>query len=191
MSEQYTGEIKKVFTKAGRWSLLMEDDNWYGLGYKEPKGVTDGSQARFQFEMNGQYRNIVEGSLEAKAGTATSKAKSGGSSYAQKEQYWADKETRDIETQKKICMAGSLNTATAIVTASLAADVLKTTNKTKIDLVQATIVEIAEDIYRKIQNTPAQHDELMGNQAVLDDEPFADTQAPQAGNGADEGWEQK
>ena len=152
----YSGVIKKAFMKDGRQSFLMDDDNWYGLGHNH-KDAQDGDQAMFDWESNGKYKNVVKGSCKIKKGTGSAGGGSAGKSdYANKNKYWEDKEARDIDTQKKISYAGALNTATAMATSMIAADLLKLGGK-KADswtAFEAFVNDLAETIYVRIQMSP-------------------------------------
>jgi len=183
MGTEYTGKIKKAYEKNGRFSFLMDDDNWYGLGRLKPQlnngeAVTDGDDAKFEYEMNGKYRNVIEATLKTRAGELTEAmksenkskgggGKSGGGGYqadkAAREKYWADKEARDIQVQQTISYAGALNTATAIITVALNTETIKVGGKAnaKLDTLTAMINELAGDIFRGVQTVPVRYDEIM------------------------------
>ena len=159
----YSGVIKKAFEKDGRQSFLMDDDNWYGLGHNH-KDAQDGDSAKFDFEMNGKYKNVVKGSCKIKKGTgAASGGAKGKSDYASREKFWSDKEARDIDTQMKISFAGALNTATNMANAMIAAELLKLGGKKADawDAYEAFVLDLAETLYVRIQSQPDFHDELM------------------------------
>lgn len=159
---EYTGTIQKVFNKGKRWSLLMDDDKWYGLGYKKPQAY-DGQTARFQYEMNGAYRNVVEGTLQTKKGeeapqkTAAS-SRQPRSDYAQKEKYWADKEARDIDTQKRISYQAAMNTAISTINLALTHDLLVFAKSAKPADKFNTVIEAiqtqAEEYFADYQTIP-------------------------------------
>ena len=185
MGTEYTGKIKKVYEKSGRHSFLMDDDNWYGLGRVKPQlnngeAVTDGDDAKFEYEMNGKYRNVIEATLKTRAGELTeamkseSKGKGGGKSgggggyqadKAAREKYWADKEARDIQIQRTISYAGALNTATQIVGIALSSQTIKVGGKAadKLDTLSAMINELAGDIFRGVQTVPTRYDDIMAD----------------------------
>lgn len=197
MSQSYTGVIKKVFNKNGRWSLLMDDDNWYGFNRKQPVSTAgvmaeDGDTAAFDYTMNGAYMNAEGNTLKLKKGSGPAPtAGKAGNSYEKKEAYWDDKETRDIETQKKISMAGAINSSITIMTAALAADMIKFTGKEKYAAFQAMIIEEAEALYRIIQFAPANHEEIMGGTAETDEklpEDMSDTDNPGPQADAEDDW---
>lgn len=220
MGTEYTGKIKKAFEKNGRFSFLMDDDNWYGLGRLKPQlnngeAVTDGDDAKFEYEMNGKYRNVIEATLKTRAGELTeamkneSKGKGGGKSggggyqadKAAREKYWADKEARDIQIQRTISYAGALNTATAIITVALNSETIKVGGKAnaKLDTLTAMINELAGDIFRGVQSVPVNYDEIMAGGAKTapvktpddmeapDDDGFNDAPT-QSDAGDDDGW---
>ncbi len=189
----YSGVIKKVYEKAGRQSFLMDDDTWYGLAF-DKKDAQDGDQAKFDWESNGKYKNVIKGSCKIKKGTgAAAAAAKGKSDYAERQAYWADKELRDIDTQKKISFAGALNTATAMATCMIAADFLKLGGK-KADAwnaFEAFVNDLAETLYVRIQNAPEYHDELMEGDTGDPEGTPEGTEAPDdhEKDGGDEGGE--
>lgn len=197
----YEGVIKKVHqNKTKRWALLMDDDIWYGLGHNQP-AAADGDIARFDYEMNNQYRNVVEGTLKVKKGTAPPPKTSGGgkgkSDYQQNKDFWAKKEIRDIDTQKKISFAGAYNTAIALVSAEVAAGVLTIggAKAAKLAAFSAIVEEEAEHLYRLIQSMPERHDEVMeggtpekGEYAPAETEADIDEDASEGGDDDGGDW---
>lgn len=164
MSE-YTGIIKKVFNKGKRWSLLMENDEWYGLGYKKPNCV-EGQLAKFEYETNGAYKNILDGTLKAKDGPPQqSAARKPRTDYAAKEQYWADKEQRDIDTQKRISYQAAMNTAINTVDLALRNEFIvfpKTAKpKDRFEAIMAIISEQADEYFATYQELPSMADEII------------------------------
>lgn len=177
MSEQYQGTVQKVHSRNGRWSFLMDNEEWYGLGRKAPthkdgSQVQDGDIVRFNYEDNTKngrtYHNIVEGSLQAKKGDGPPPRQSSGqqggkSNYQQKEQFWADKEQRDIDTQKRISMAGAYNTALNIVQAKIEHGLIKLGGKAsdKIEAFESLIDDEACRLYGTFYHTADRHEELL------------------------------
>lgn len=181
MSTQFTGRIQKAFAKNGRHTMLMDDDNWYGHGYTPlPSGAVDGAMARFTYTMNGTYRNIDEGSIKIKPGSADAAPKSpesrgnssgyrgkksGGATDAKaRAQYWEDKEARDIDTQKRISFQAAMNTAIAMVNGALANGLLSVggAKKAQYDAYVEIVKEEAKVIFRSYQEVPDNMDEYMG-----------------------------
>jgi len=57
MTDTYKGVVHKVINRSGRWSVLMNNEEWYGFGRKEPKRsdgstVEAGDTVQFEFEDN-------------------------------------------------------------------------------------------------------------------------------------------
>lgn len=203
MSETYIGVVKKVFNKNGRWSLLMDDDNWYGLNRSKPEGVEDGHTVKFAWSANGQYRNVEKDTLKINRNVekqeqkgATAGSSRGGS--AAKDQYWADKEARDIEyqknmqeNQKRISMAGAINSATTLVNSALELGYLKLPGgqKATMDAYVAAVIQQAEDLYPVIQTAAERHEQLMDTEIDADVQTPEDLRAEDAPTGDDDGWE--
>lgn len=191
----YSGVIKRVHEKNGRMSFLMDNDEWYGLGHAKKEGAAEGDTAKFDYDMNGKYMNVIKGTCKLKKGKGSAGAGGGGgSSYAQKEKYWADKDIRDIETQKKISFAGALNTAVSMANAMIAADLLKLGGK-KADAwnaYEAFVNDLAETLYVRIQSQPEFHDGMMESrpfQAVAEEGTEAPVDEPEAEEEEDGDWE--
>ena len=189
----YSGVIKRVHEKDGRMSFLMDNDEWYGLGHDKKEGAAEGDTAKMEYEMNGKYKNVIKGTCFIQKGKGKA-GSGGGSNYAQKEKYWADKELRDIDTQKKISFSGAMNTATSMATCMIAADLLKLGGK-KADAwnaFEAFINDLAETIYVRIQNAPEFHEELMSHaESSYDEAPDGlEDEGPNTDGDSDEGnWE--
>jgi hypothetical protein len=165
----FEGQAEKVFNKNGRWAILS-DGNWYGFNRKQPvngngDAVTDGDFVKFEYEMNGQYRNVVDGTLKSKPGEAPPKQKrgGGGGDYQLKQKYWEDKEARDIDTQKRIGMAGALNTAITLINGGIELGFLTLPGgkKANFEAYTAAVLAEARSLYRTIQNMPEEHDDVM------------------------------
>jgi len=166
----YTGTVKKVFERGGRHSLLMDDDQWYGLGRNAAPGVFDGATVRFSWVQNGKYKNITEGTVQVKEGAPTQtksytqKASGGASDYAKKEKYWLDKEQRDIDTQKRISYQAAMNTSINLVNTMLEGGFM-TAPKGKVadkhEAYMAMVYETADELFRVYQTLPENADEIL------------------------------
>ena len=120
MSEA-AGLVAAVSSKAldsGTYYSFCIDDIWYRTG-RDPVPFEKGNTVKFLFEENKYGKQVDLATLKVKEGKTVTRG--GGSSnerksdYQQKEEYWKNKDIRDIETQKSIRMAGSINTAIAMV----------------------------------------------------------------------------
>lgn len=181
---EYKGKIAKAYynpKNGGRYAFCMDDDNWYSVGkikpeHKDGTDITDGDEVKFEYEVNGNYRNVSPGTLKARKGEPTEKpkstykkggAKSGGEDWGARQKYWDDKEVRDIATQQMISYQAAFNSATAVVNVALSNDLVKIGGKAgvKLEALDALITETAEDIYRKYQSVPDRYEDLMsGNE---------------------------
>jgi len=184
----YKGVIKKVFEKGGRQSFLMDDDNWYGLSF-DKVDAQDGDKAKFDWDTNGKYKNVIKGTCVIKKGTGSAGAGGGSSNYAQKEKYWAEKEVRDIGTQQKISYAGALNTAVCMVNAMLERELLNLGGKKADawDAFEAYVNDLAETLYVRIQSAPEYHEQLMSGAPFQDQQGPEGTEAPEEEEDEDEG----
>lgn len=195
--EVYTGIVQRVHNKGNRWSLLMDDDNWYGNGFKEPVGVLEGSTVRFSFEMNGKYHNILDGTLQHKKGEVApvetkKKAYGGKTDYAKKEKYWADKELRDIDNQKRISYQAATNTALATVTAAANLEIIKLSGKKadQFDAFVAMVAEEAENLFRIYNDVPANFEDIMaGGYSEEKEEVPEGVVSTEESDGGDDEWE--
>ncbi|MCP5005496.1 MAG: hypothetical protein GY941_16395 [Planctomycetes bacterium] len=171
MAEQYTGVVKKAFEKNGRYSLLMDNDVWYSHGYVHfPEPVVNGATIRFNYETNGDWKNIVEGSFKVKPGapapiadTTKPKRTWGGGGNKVKDKYWEDKAIADIGTQQRISFQAAFNTSIAMLNGALAAGVytIPGAKKNAFEAYCAIIKAEAETLYRMYQLVPEDHEERM------------------------------
>lgn len=179
MSSQYTGTVERVYNKNGRWALLMDDEQWYGLGYNKPD-FEAGVQARFRWEQsdNGKYRNII-GKVQHKGeGRPAPQRQYNGRAKAPngKDNYWTERAEKDVETQKRISYQAATNTALAFVTAALDREFIKMTGKNKMEAFQALVEEEAMRFFRIYQEAPTFTTpvEEIGEEPPADDESFED-----------------
>lgn len=122
MSTKAEGFITKLFTKEGQggkgpWALdnlLISDAEgeelgWFGLGFRDKAGVppkvSEGDYILFEWEADGQYRNIVKGSATKRAADkapertapAASQRASGGAQSTQANIHYQNSRTAAIE----------------------------------------------------------------------------------------------
>ena len=169
MSEA-AGLVAAVSSKAldsGTYYSFCIDDIWYRTG-RDPIPFEKGHTVKFEFEENKYGKQVDLSSLKVKEGktTVTRSASNAGakkSDYQQKEQYWKDKDLRDIATQKQIRMAGALNTAISMVTNAIASECLaapKGKAAARFEAYTAMVQEEAERLYKVIFEAPLHHDAL-------------------------------
>lgn len=157
------GYVEAISAKAtrtgGKAYGIMVDGTWYSAGFSDP-GVEKGYQVRFTYTENGNFKNIDEGSLQAKKGSPKPtthnggfKGKKGGggsSDYALKEAYWKEKERWDKQVTSNLI--GFQNATTAAVNAVVgsvscgALDIGKT-KKTQLPLLIEFIGSVRDGLY--------------------------------------------
>jgi hypothetical protein len=123
-ANNFTGVVEKVHKNdAGYWSILMADGQWFGHGKMKPS-CTDGDEIAFDYSQNGKYNNADPDTLEIlssdnavpkKASKPAWNGKKNASSEG-KDEYWKNKEARDILTQNEIRFQAGRNAAIEIVT---------------------------------------------------------------------------
>ena len=145
------GVVQKVSRSAkGFYSILLDDNEWYGYAMHEPKdskgrAVAAGDTAKFTYNVNGTFKNIEKATLKVKAAPPGTVAPV--SDY--------DK------TQQRICMAGAINTALNLVTHAHTSGMIKFTGKEQYAALWAMVYEEAEMIYKTVQATPDHHEDLV------------------------------
>lgn len=147
MSNINNGVVEVVHANNGGFYGVKIGNDWYSFGKKKP-AFDKGAVVSFEFTTNDRgYKNAVESSLEIGGGGApapqTRTAKATGTG---REDYWANKEVRDIEVQKKIQFQASRNAAIAAFAALQGAGVVnlgKTANKQQ-DIALALIDELTQ-----------------------------------------------
>ena len=200
--QEYQGTIKKVYNNKGRWSLLMDDENWYGNGYQRPN-AEEGQEAKFQWSQNDRgYRDIKQGTLRSRGAPSApaeqkgAKAGANRGNAAAREQFWADKEARDIDTQKRISFQAAVNSALTLVNAAMERELISIPKSKKasekLDAYVAIVMEQAEELFRTYQNLPDNYEEIMGNSDEQEQEQIDGLQAgdePPFDSGEDDDWD--
>lgn len=190
--EEAVGVVTAVSSKvldSGTYYSFCIDDVWYRTG-RDPVPFEKGYTVKFEFD-DGKYGKQVDlDTLKSKEGKAPAKS-NGAAGGLSKNQYWDNKEARDIEKDKSIRMAGALNTAIAMVNGALAVECL-TLPKGKVaarfDAYVAMVQEEADHLYAVIAETPSRHEELMQGDigAEQDTTDFSDLEVEQTGPETDE-----
>ena len=104
-----------------RYSFKVKnDDKWYSCGLDNPQ-IKKGDKIEFDFDTNGDWHNVTPGSVKiTQSGPEIVEAKKGFGGFArrgpspgaaEKEKYWEDKAIRDVDTQKRIQLQASRNSA--------------------------------------------------------------------------------
>ena len=174
------GQIAAVSSKqlpSGLYHSFCVDDVWYRTG-RDFTNVAKGYKVKFNFEENQYGMQVDVPSLKFKEGEAPPPQTNGAKAPYQKksgydpteakrrEKYWADKEARDIENQKRISYQAATNTAIQLLNGAIANDcvaVPKGKNLgARFEAFQAMVDEEAERIFRIYQLVPENFDAVMG-----------------------------
>lgn len=149
---------------------LVDIDGFFRCGTRDPN-VNKGDAIEFTFEVDPKWGNQVDTKTVKVVDSAPEVAPAPLVQPASKvavgrDDYWANKELADVSRQKIISLQAATNTATSIVTAALAADVLPLPTKKaeKFDALVFMIHELADFLVVRYTTAPAHVDLL-----VLDD----------------------
>lgn len=141
MSSTIRGTVAKVYEKNGMYSLAI-DNVWYGFGKKKPQ-VDQGQFVTFAADKNdrGYWNADIKTLIVADRQSASSTRAPAPTGGLTKDQYWENREARDIETQKRIQYQSSRNAAIEFVRLLLDKDALK---------VPATVAKKADAILEAV-----------------------------------------
>lgn len=122
------GTVTRVH-KNGRFYSILVDEVWYGVGSNKPD-FDEGVMVEFEATKNGRYWNADPDTINVlgKAKKSFSKPQVSGSRVAaggDREDYWKNKEARDIKNDKQREIGASRNTAIAFVELLLKTEALK------------------------------------------------------------------
>lgn len=139
------GTVTKVH-KNGRFYSMVVDNKWYGLGSNQPE-FAEGAMVEFDVTQNGDFFNAKNVNVLGKApATAKPQATSGRVVHnTEKDDYWRNKELRDVQNDKAREIGAGRNTAIAFVDLLLKSNSLplpKTASK------QADVIFEAVEYYR-------------------------------------------
>lgn len=158
------GYVDVVFSKAQgqgkRYAFkIKNDDIWYSCGFKDPK-IKKGDQIEFEFEQNGDFYNVsVEAIKILRSGPEVVEARRGFpksvGSGAEKDTYWRDREARDIDTQKRIQLQASRNSAIALASVMLQSGAVKLPEAVakRHEVVAALVQEWTEKFQEQVNGT--------------------------------------
>jgi hypothetical protein len=107
------------------YSAKANDGSWYSFGKHSPP--PEGTLATLEYEMKGEYKNVKSYTI-AQAGapqTAANVGQIAKNAQVSKDDYWTRREERDAETQKRIQLQASRNSAIALVSAMLQNGIVK------------------------------------------------------------------
>ena len=170
------GVVAKVHSKqlasGTYWSFVLDgDDQWYRHGRDKP-AFDAGYKIKFTPTQDKYGVHADPKGVEFKEGEAPpqrEKAASGGgnkSDYQQRQQYWEDKEQRDIVNQKRISYQAATNTAIALVELALKTEAIKlpATKNKAFPALQEIVGNEADRIYVQYAIAPDRHDELVSGE---------------------------
>lgn len=126
MSNTIRGTVQKVYEKNGFFYLII-DDTFYGFGKRRPS-AKQGDYVTFAADQNGKYWNADDKTLivtESTSDSVPSKASTPYTDKTSKDDYWKEREKRDIVIQGKIQMQSARNSAIEFVKLALSADAIK------------------------------------------------------------------
>jgi hypothetical protein len=181
LSETISGVIEYIGQKNGFWNIKLDDNEWYGAGKYEPK-CNKGDTVEFDIEWRGDFKNIVNKTLNvlerAQRGGGSSRGgntqqrdsgsrgnssggyREGRTSPREQEQparraggskddYWARKEERDLETQPKIEFQAARNSAIEFVKllGTLNLMELKGSKSDQMGIVELYVAKFTEQFY--------------------------------------------
>lgn len=151
------------------------DDVWYNTATTKTQAER-GYQVKFTYTTNQKgFHDVDLSTFKFKEGEAPppqNKSYGGGkkSSYdpaesKRREAYWAEKEARDVETQKRIGYNAAMNTSITIINAALDREILapiKGKASDRLVAYQAIIEEETKRVFQLFQTVPDRYDDLMG-----------------------------
>ena len=163
------GVVQKVSSRpAGRGTAysIQVEGSYYGCGF-QPPACSEGDYVSFQIEQNNRGYWNVSGNIEVKSGgnpapqkQASAKGPQTGNS---RDQYWQEKEQRDIANQKIIQYQSSRNAAIELVRTAVENDALSlgTKKADKFDILVSIVDEIT-DKFEKDCKDIREHGERTG-----------------------------
>lgn len=132
------GVIERV-NKRGAAVNVCIDGVWYGLGFEEVPPVSEGDTIKFNAVAKGKYMNAEKDSVEVVAKGEAKPATSSRSGGSSREDYWENKEKRDVQVQAEIRWQASRNSATEVLKVAFEQDALSLPTK-KADKYDALLV---------------------------------------------------
>lgn len=185
------GVIEQVGSREAKNGKMMYSfrigDDWYRTGFNKVTGTEPGYKVKFNYSEDkyGKHVDHVEFKPgEAPPAPAKGSYNRGGGGAASKDKYWADKEARDIETQKRISYQAATNTAIQFVNMAIANECITMPKGKSIaarfEALQQIVQAESDRIFRQYQLVPDLYDEIMtsaSQEETADDEPFDDAPA--------------
>lgn len=155
------------------YSVKMDDGVWYGHGFDQPI-FGEGDYISFQEQYNGKYANVVTNTVQVLDGgnapqqqprqqqrrpqqgggqpnrqqrqQAGAARQASGGAGGGRDQYWENKEKRDIVVQRQIQHQASRNAAIELIKVAVSADALALPTKKadKLDALVALVNELTD-----------------------------------------------
>ena len=101
---QLTGTVQRVSEKqlpSGLYHSFMLDDAWYRTGKIKAKGIEAGYKVQFDFTEDKYGKQVDIKSIKFKAGEAPPATNSGSKKAVGRDDFWSNKEVRDIEDHEQ------------------------------------------------------------------------------------------
>ena len=195
-----SGILEKISTRNPRPGMTMYnvlvDGSEYGCGPFPVRNVSEGERVQFEVEMRGSFKNVKQGTLKKyepvdkepeptlpkAAPTAPSPAvKQFTQSANARDDYWAKKEQRDIERekrydvrgedkQKRITFESSRKAAMEYVALLASTDSLWLKKMDKAKDKMEYIEGLVNDLTRKFYQQSEARDKFLGNQPLFDED---------------------
>lgn len=150
-----TGKVNKIdsiTTAMGVMYNVNVDGTRYGFGKQKPN-FNEGDVITFDFTQKGQYKNIVPSTVEVKKDVVVPIKTSNNSTGNSKDDYWAQKEQRDVGTQRGIQQQSARNAAIAFIIPLATAGLIKLPAKAedKLSAVASLVDEFTDRYYNATQ----------------------------------------
>lgn len=148
------GVVKRITTKtipngSQVFNIQMDDGDWYGFGFDKP-AFSEGQQISFEVEFNGRYKNVAKGSAQVIGGAPApaQQQQPAASGSMGRDDFWANKEKRDIVVQRIIQYQAARNSAIELVKVAVEAEAIALPAK-KADKMDALVAIVREltDVY--------------------------------------------
>lgn len=164
--------VQKIFERNKRYSILGDDEEWYGMGFDRPS-FNEGDEIQFNFTKNGKYKNVDASSIEVTNAGESKPAgnkKATSSDVMSKDDYWRRKEEGDVKTQREIRYQASRNAAIEFVRLGLEQDILplsrtKADKEEQLDMYVKTYTDM---FYRETVAIRDKSDEALDAETILD-----------------------
>lgn len=175
MADVYGTVQRLTSRKAGRGyahNVQMDDGQWYGHGFKQPN-FGEGAEISFDVEYNGQYANIIVESVQVMSPGQPAQQQQGGNNWQgngnyrsnngggqrssanrtksmgglSKDDYWKNREKRDIIVQKQIQYQSARNSAIEVIKAGIDAGAisLPAAKAKAFDALRALVDEVTDE----------------------------------------------